>query len=272
MYTASLEIPAQNGRIAIFQGGDLHADLKAFNEPRFIKWRDMVVDYVARGNSAIVVLQGDSVHGRVPGDKFFNASILRDDVLKNLDNYTGYMIEKVAKLYAPFAEAGIPTLLLQGNHDQKLKHIDIAEEIAKASGVEYANSEFLVRVRARDQHGKARTKVLYGAHGTGGGAMPGSKLNKAYKSTHIADADGFFYGHLHDSVYHIEALPYLKRDGEARLCTKERLFSYSSSFVDSRVAGVHDYPNAKSLPATNQAINAFTMDTWNDLWLPSRIL
>lgn len=272
MYTSSIDIPAQNGRVAIFQGGDLHADLKAFDEQRFNKWQGVILDYVERGNSAIVILQGDSVHGRLPGDKLFNASILRDDVLTKLDNYAGYMIQKLAALYSPFAEAGIPTFLLKGNHDEKVKGIDIAHEIANASGITYADSEFLVRVRARDQYGKARTKTLYGAHGSGGGATPGGKLNKAQKGNYVADADAYFFGHLHDSVYHIAAIPYLKTDGEAKLSVKERLYSFSSSFVKGRADGIFDYPNAKSLPAVNQALNAFTMDTWNDLWLPTRIL
>lgn len=272
MYTASLDIPAQNGRVAVFQGGDLHADLKSFDRSRFQKWQNLILDYVNRGNTAIVILQGDSVHGRLPGDKFFDASILRSDVLENAENYVGYMTRDVGGLYKPFTDAGIPTFLLKGNHDAKLKHVDIAEEIAREAGIEYANTEMLLRVRARDQYGKAKTKTIYAAHGSGGGATPGGKLNKAAKSVHIAEADGYFYGHLHDSVYHIEAVPYLKRDGEPALNIKERLYSYSSSFVKGREQGVHDYPSAKSLPSVNQAINAFTLDTWNDLWLPTRIL
>lgn len=272
MYTGSLDIPAQNGRVAVFQGGDLHADLKAFDERRFILWRDEVLDYVDRGNSAIVVLQGDSVHGRLPGDRFFDASVLRDEVVSNLSNYTGHMTRYVSQLFRPFAEAGVPTFLLKGNHDAYVQNVDISAEIAAAAGVEYVGTEFLLRVRARDQHGKARTKVLYGAHGASGGSLPGSKLNKLMKSVHIAEADAYLYGHLHDSVYHIEAVPFLKRDGDPSLQIKERLFSYSSSFVRGRHAGVHDYPNQKSLPAVNQAINGFVMDTWNDLWLPTRMM
>lgn len=272
MYTASLDIPAQNGRIAVFQGGDLHADLKAFDRARFEKWRDLIIDYTERGNTAIVILQGDSVHGRLPGNKFFDASTIRPDVLENIENYVGYMIENVSSLYAPLTAAGIPTFLLKGNHDAYLKNVDIAAEIAKSSGLEYAGAELLVRIRARDQYGKARTKVVYAAHGSGGGALPGSKLNRAHKSVHIAEADAYFYGHLHDSIYHIEAVPYLKRDGEPSLQVKERLFSYSPSFVRSRMQDCHDYANEKSLPAINTALNAFVMDTWNDLWLPSRIL
>ena len=272
MYTSSLDIHAQNGRVAVFQGGDLHADLKAFDEKRFKTWRSTVMDYVDRGNTAIVILQGDCVHGRLPGQKFFDASILRDDVLLNIENYIGYMVEYVGQLLAPLAKANIPTFLARGNHDCYVKNVDIAAEIAKVAGVTYVGAEMLVRVRARDQHGKARTKVLYAAHGAGGGSLPGSKLNKASKSVHIAEADGYFYGHLHDSVYHIESVPYLQHDGKPILRHKERLFSYSPSFVRGRQVGVHDYANAKSLPAVNPAINVFVMDTWNDLWLPSRIL
>lgn len=258
MYVSEIELSAPRGRFYLAQIPDMHADLKAFNEKQFKAWRDELL--ALPGEELLVIGQGDYVHGRLPGDKFFSASILQPDVLENLDNYANYMARYVGNLLAPLVDHGAKVLLLKGNHDAYLKDVDIVDLICDASGATYAHEEMLVRVLGRDEYGKAAQTTVYAAHGEGGSGLAGGKLNKALRSVNTADADAYLFGHIHDAINHHPAVPGLRRTGKPELILKEKLFAYTGSFVNGRTQNVYDYPSAKSLPAVNDGKYLFVVD------------
>lgn len=270
MYVGDIEVNAPDGEFYIVQCPDMHADLKAFNLKKFMLWRDEVIR-LTKTHKVIVICQGDYVHGRLPGDKFFNAEILRGSVVEHLNNYVGFMTEYVGDLLLPLTEAGADLWLLDGNHDNYVQFASIPGLIAKYVNGIYVGNEMLLRVRAVDQYGKTRVKVIYAGHGAGAGGRPGAKINKVMDAVHIADADAYLYGHLHDAVSYTADVPYIPRQGRAQLAVRQRLYAYGSSFVDGRTEGVFDYAGAKALRSTNPAMYSFLVDTWEDRFFLSQL-
>lgn len=259
MYVNELTLRSNDGRFYIVPMPDMHADLDSFDEREFISWRNAVLELQSI-YPVLVVGLGDYIHGRLPGNKFFNSAILRADVSRQLNNYVGFMVNRVGKLLKPLTDAGVRLVLLRGNHDAYIEHADVPLMIADYVGAEYANTEMLVRVRSVDRYDKSYVTNVYAAHGASGAGTPGAKLNKARGSLFVANADVYLYGHIHDAVTRVEAVPSLATHGKPRLVLKDRLFAYASSFVQSRAEDNFDYPNEKSLPVTNSGKYQFLID------------
>ena len=189
-----------------------------------------------------------------------------------MNNYVGETTKFAGALLKPLADAGVKIFFLRGNHDEYVKHADITALIAEYAGGVNCSNELLLRIRVVDKYVKGKTFVVYAAHGAGGGAKPGAKINRARDSVFVADADAYLYGHVHDAIHRIEQVPTLSTHGKPTLRFKERLYSYAASFVASRQQNVFDYPNAKSLAAVNHGKYAFLVDTMEDKVFDARIL
>src|SRR6185312_4751972 len=147
--------------------------------------------------SAICLFVGDAMEGRTPGMKHFDAASVRPEFLTNLDSYIKTSLDFNQRLLSPIVKAGIPLIILEGNHDRFQEYAGYAAMLADRCKATYLGGEGFVRVTT-GRKGQQYTTVIYAAHGTGGGKRPGSKVNTMQAFTEWVDADVIVQGHVHD--------------------------------------------------------------------------
>ena len=80
MHIDELTVHAPDGKFYLVQGPDLHVDLRAFQAGEFNKWRKKLLSMHER-HPVVLIMHGDYVHGRVPGDTFFNPEVMEPHFL-----------------------------------------------------------------------------------------------------------------------------------------------------------------------------------------------
>ena len=235
--------------------GDLHLDSKTTDIKRL---KDHVA-FIAADPCSMYVVVGDLIDGTTPGHRFFAASTIRSEVLKEMGRYVDFMVEELIELFRPLDSR--PGLFIQGNHDIR-KGIDysgIVGRVAREVGARYGGDECMVRINAPRPDGTSNhVWKLYAHHGAGGGITAGAKTTRAQNTIGIlALADIYVRGHVHDSDARIIHKVSVSSGGAVRLTLHPSATLTAPSYAPTRTEGVCGYPGQKGLPPTDSGIIFF---------------
>lgn len=246
---------SRNGvRARFYPIGDPHIDVKVADNRKLKKY----IEFIARDKHAFALCVGDIFNASLPGHKYFSSKALKGDIAQHTDDYVNVMLERAVPLFQPLADAGIPLVMMRGNHDKWLKGVDIIKLLCSqySNTVKYGGGEALIRVkvgRATEDDGNVWT--VYAAHGAGGGYTPGGKHTRyANTAAHIADADIFVRGHVHDGSVRIVNRNLLPKSGRIALLHRPVAYITTPSFNSERVEGVVDYAGDQSLPPIDSGV------------------
>ncbi len=232
--------------------GDLHLDSKTTNIKRV---KDHIA-FIAADPCSMYVVVGDLVDGTTPGHRFFQASTIRSEVLKEMGRYVDFMAEELIELFAPLDSR--PGLFIQGNHDIRrgIDYSGIVGRVASAVGARYGGDECMVRIMAPRPDGKVPTVwKLYAHHGAGGGITAGAKTTRAANTIGaLAIADLFVRGHVHDGDCRITEKVSVSSVGAVRLTLHPSAIITAPSYAPTRTEGVCGYAGQKGLPPTDSGI------------------
>ena len=249
--------------------GDLHLDGIATDRTRI---KDHI-EFVAADPHSIYIVVGDLIDGSTPGHRFFDTSVIRPEVVRNMNSYVDYMAEELIELFGPLENhSGI---FIQGNHDIR-KGIDysgIVGRVAAAVGGRYGGDECLVRIHAPRPDGThPQSWKLYAHHGNGGGSFPGAKVNRFQHTIGVlADADIYVRGHVHDSDVRIINKVSVSSAGKPRLTTSPRAFLTAPGYTPDRTDGVDGYAGQKGLPPLDHGIMFLHCQNQMTGYTPKRI-
>jgi hypothetical protein len=257
MFLADVTVPGANGsgRFHLYPVGDLHADRIAFQEDRFKRYRQAIID----DPQSLAVFVGDAVEGRTPGQKHFNTATIRPDYLNNLESYCKHALEHVTRLLKPITDAGRPLVILEGNHDAYMQWTGFSAMLADRCNATYLGGEGMLRVRAG--HAKsAYTTTVYCTHGSGGGRQPGGKVNSLVALRGVATADIYLAGHVHDAHDRVVSYPTVPRKGKLALEWEPVAFLRAPAFTVRAVEGIVGYEGKHAYGATDQRLKYLA---WN---------
>jgi hypothetical protein len=249
-------------RLHVFAIGDLHADSRLFREDRFKRWIAHIAKY---GSAAVAVCVGDYLNGQTPGHKHFDPDAIRHDYLLNLDGYVKHGLSHCERLLAPLAKAGVPAVLVEGNHDRMMGAVGFTAMLADRIGAQYLGAGGFIRVRLesgatkrrREATGEAmpRTTVLYAHHGAKGGGTPGPKVNAMHALMGWADADIYIAGHVHDALTRVvPRYTAPRRFDNAEVVERDVGLYRAPSFLSRCVTGVSTYADRKEYGTNDEGL------------------
>lgn len=250
-----VETEAKNSSAAwrLYPIGDPHLDTEACDENRLKRYLQLIAD----DPCSAWILVGDVIDGTTPAHKFFESGALKADVLKNMDRYVDFMLEYSTEVFGVLKDR--PGVVIEGNHDIRGSNrwSGFAGMLARKLGANYGSAEALIQVRAQSlgNNDSARLWNIYAAHGDGGGMFPGGKVNRHQNTVvHIADADIYVRGHVHDSDVRIIPRYGLTQRGIPRLRKRPVAYVTAGGFNTERLLDVEGYVARKSLPPTDDGL------------------
>lgn len=242
----------RSGTFNLYAIGDLHSDRREFHQRRFLRWREQIIS----DPTAVCVFVGDAMEGRTPGMKHFDVACIRPDFLHNLDSYVKHSLHINTRLLAPIVEAGVPLVIVEGNHDRYQEYTGYAPMLADRCGAHYLGGEGFIRIRSRDdvKTGGGHTTVVHASHGSGGGKMPGSKVNAMQQALMWLDADVVVAGHVHDGAARVIHKYGVTRKGALALVKQPVAMYRAPSFVERSLPGLVNYAGRKGYPSADEGL------------------
>lgn len=240
-----------DGRFHLYPIGDLHLDRSAFQLERFKKWRAQII----RDPLAVAIFVGDAVEGRTPGMKHFGVSSLRREFRVNMDSYVPFCLDKTASLFKPITDAGRPLFVVKGNHDAYMQFAGFSAQLADRVKATYLDGAGVIRVMS-GMRGAMHSTLIYATHGTGGGVMPGGKVNALQRLREVIDADVYVAGHVHDQMNRILKMPTVPTKGVLRIERRDVAFLRACAFLDQGEVNVGAYDQDKAYPISDNGLIA----------------
>jgi len=245
-----------HGLWRLYPIGDLHVDKKAFDEDLFRAY----VKHIAEDPHGVWISLGDYVDGTTPDNRYHGPSTLKLSTLEQMHHYIAWQLDRLEELFEPLK--GKPGVMLEGNHDKfgGLRYSGFVWELARRIGAHFGGVEALIRATAIMPHHKRQgygyNWVIYARHGSGGGYLPGGKINRLQNTSFsIAPrADIYLSAHVHDSMARILTVHDITRKGKVVLRKRPVALIIAPSFAQGRVAQVSGYEGERGLPATDQGI------------------
>jgi UDP-2,3-diacylglucosamine pyrophosphatase LpxH len=242
----------ENRQWRFYPIGDPHADMKVTNVRRLKKY----IKFIAQDPNAVALCVGDIFNGSLPGHKYFSSKSLKGDIAQNTDDYANEMMGRMVELFSPILEAGIPFVIVRGNHDRWVKGINLIRMLVDqlnlkyGSGAYYAGDEALIRIRAGNV-----TWSMHAEHGAGGGYTESGKIARFMNGTgKIADVDINVRGHVHDQYNRIVKRYYVPESGKVKMLWRKVAFLTTTAFNSERVENVVDYPGQQGLPPIDEGV------------------
>src|SRR3990167_274402 len=249
--------PSKELHWRVYPIGDLHCDLKLFNEEKFGRY----VAKIAADPHAVWVSVGDYLDGTTPDHKYFNPQVIADEILLNMDKYVNRVYERLLKLFKPLQAK--PGIMLEGNKEKRggLKWSGFVPALARELGAEYLGYEGLARILVRVA-GRNSVTTLHVQHGSGGGRKPGAKINTFQDTTlATADADIYIRGHTEDAMTRILPIYSINHKGKPALVRNLKAWVTAAGFYGNRIQGINHYNAEKMMPSVDEG--TFFLEIWD---------
>lgn len=246
----------------IFAVGDLHADSKLFREDRLKRWVAHIAGY---GKGAVAVCVGDYLNGQTPGHKHFDPDAMRPDYLTNLESYVKHGLAHCERLLSPLTKAGVPVVMVEGNHDRMMGAVGFTAMLADRIGAQYLGAGGFIRVRSESKADRrfmdksgvnvSRTTVIYAHHGAKGGGTPGPKVNAMHALMGWADADVYIAGHVHDALTRVvPRYSCTRKSDNLEVVERDVALYRAPSFLSRSVTGVSTYADRKEYGTNDEGL------------------
>ncbi len=225
--------------------GDIHFGSKACDVDQLKK----DVAEVAADDFGYVFLVGDNFEAIAPDDIRYEMDLhdWSKDYSKNIVKDLGNILDPIKKKVI----AGIT-----GNHEDKFEkrhYADLSSMLYDRLEVPYMGycCIFPIKVQAPCDRAKKRvgeskdgwetkyTLDFFGHHGTGGGRLPGSKINRLTQVQMGFDADIYFMGHVHDQISYLSSKIGCRDSGG--MYEKPKAFVVGATYYKSYMAGSTTY-------------------------------
>lgn len=200
--------------------GDIHADGK-----KILEW----ISYVKNTPNCYTLLNGDICDAAIK-------SSIGDTYGASLQPMQ--QLEQAVKLFGDIADKIL--LCTNGNHENRIYRsdgLDLTQIICNQLGIgdRYSPGSALLFVRFgkgnSHNHNLPISYSVYVAHGSGGGRLEGSKLNRLVQLSSIIDADIYIHSHTH--------VPAIVKNSYFRVCKTnssvekvDRLFVNTSASLE----------------------------------------
>ncbi len=258
MYIVELErVSNFSGAFHLFPIGDLHSDARAFDEARLKRYVKTIID----DPLSVAIFVGDGFEGHKPGHKHFDAAAIRTDYLNNLESYVKHSLDHNTRLLKPLTEAGVPLVVVEGNHDIKMDAVGYSAMLADRVGATFLGGEGLIRVRTLDptrnrtgDSGGVWNTIVYACHGFGGGRKKGSAINNLIDTSQWCEADIYVSGHVHSAYAGVQERIGITRRGPLEIRRKPMAFLRAPSFVRRAIPKVVGYAGRKGYGTSDDGL------------------
>ncbi len=178
---------------------DVHYGHPLFSEKHFKR----TVDFIGSHNDVYTFLNGDLCEAVTIASK---GNIYKQTVEPEMQR------DKMIEFLTPIKHKILG--MVTGNHELRIKEIDISKDIAKALGVPYRPSGMLLKISFGNYNARVEGKPFvfwgYMTHGYGGARTKSAKAVKAERVATFVDAD--FYAMSHDHTSNASPSTYLVAD------------------------------------------------------------
>jgi predicted phosphodiesterase len=266
MHVADVRCTGKSDPVHVFAVGDLHADSKLFREDRLKGWVAHIAEY---GPGAVAVCVGDYLNGQVPGHKHFDPDAMRSEYLLNLESYVKHGLAHCERLLKPLSKAGVPVVMVEGNHDRMMGAVGFTAMLADRIGAQFIGAGGFIRVRSASKNTRTskaattgdRTTVIYAHHGSKGGGTPGPKVNAMHALMGWADADIYIAGHVHDALTRVVPRYTCNRKFDSLEVVERDVGLYRApSFLSRSVTGVSTYADRKEYGTNDEGLLWFEVN------------
>lgn len=262
-----------DGTYRLFAIGDLHLDHITFNEERFLKYRQWIIG----DPYSVAIFVGDCAEGRVPGQKHFDPDVLRPKFLRRLNDYYNVVARESAQLLKPLVDAGVPLIVVRGNHDRYSEWFNISRNVAKLAGAKYLGDGGFIRVTSGTTRegvgGKKRRPAqyvtsIYATHGSGGGKTPGPKTNNMEMGSRWLNTQIIVKGHVHDADVRIIPRASVALAGKLEVVQEPLALYRAPAFVEHLSPIEHDsYVIRHEYPTTDRGLLYLNVKpSTGDIW------
>lgn len=206
--------------LADFHIGDIHSDGK-----KIMEW----LDYIKANPNCYALINGDIFDCAIK-------SSIGDIYSASLNPMQ--QLEQGVKLFGDISDRIL--CCCPGNHEHRIYKetgIDVASLLCAQLGVPdiYSPTSALLFIRfgkqSQNRHSLPVLYTLYQLHGSGGGKLEGSKVNRLMELASVVDADIYVHSHTH--------VPAIVKNSYYRVCLTnnsvmkvDRLFVNTSSVLD----------------------------------------
>lgn len=184
-FDSRARFPKPLSSVEIIHLTDLQVGSKAFQEDKFLEYRDWMLSKPNR-------------FGLLGGDLLDAATVLSISSPYDNTKEPMYQVQDTVKLLKPLADAGRLLASVGGNHERRTRKTygDCGVELARQLQVPYSAGVQLIQIR----YGKHQPFTIALWHGRGASQTKGAKANVLYDFMNKFEAQAYFMGHLHDSV------------------------------------------------------------------------
>lgn len=263
-----------DGTYRFYPIGDLHLDHVTFNQDRFLQYREWIIS----DPYAVAVFVGDLAEGRVPGQKHFDPDSIRPYFQRRMSNYYDAVVQGGMKLLGPIARAGVPLVVVRGNHDRKSEWYNLAKNLTRnIKGAQYLGDGGFARITsgttltgvggAKRRPSQYVTKAFI-THGSGGGKTPGPKINNMEMGSRwLDDINIICKGHVHDAFARVVDRACVPDDGKLELLRKPLGLLRAPAFVEHLVPDTDGYVIQQEYPTTDRGLLYLNVKpATGDLW------
>ena len=173
------------------------------------------VAMIADDPNAYVFMGGDNFEAIAPDDIRYEVDL--HDWSKD---YSKNIVKELAIILDPIKKKVIGGIT--GNHESKFEkrhYADLSDMLYDRLEIPYLGYSCIFPIKVQVPCGRDKKRVgeskdgwetrytldFWGHHGAGGGAQPGSKINRLVQVQMGFEADIYFMGHVHDTISYIGA-------------------------------------------------------------------
>ena len=253
MIPAEHSVVMQDNKFRVYSVGDMHCSLRSFDERRFKRFIQHIVDDPA----GVAVVMGDVSDARSREHKFFAPQMIHPRFhIEDIDILEDKVAEYAADLLAPLGDKLIG--FLRGNHHQAgFTHTLRREYRARTNGVNPVDLGDRCMVRLRLYNGRDKAEgsyIIFAQHRTSGGRKPGAQLNQQIDNMSSFDADLYLYAHSHKPLPYRPNRYKLQRRGKLQAIQERPLIITSNAWIADATFGSNSYADEMGLPTTSDLV------------------
>lgn len=236
--------------------GDVHRDAEGFD---IEKWKELI-KFANDNKNSYLIGMGDYFDFVSTSERKVIMSTLKNnghyDTQRAIEDLVNVQVKKFVEELKGLESRIVG--LIEGNHHFVFEDgTTSTQRLAQYLGTTYLGASSFVRLRIPHAKGKTEnTSVkldVWCHHGTSGGRLIGTSINKVSQMGEIADADIYLMGHDHKKAVATGMRMYLSRNGN-NVVFKPKLYVRTGGFLKNYLLDKRSYIVDKGLPPTETGV------------------